>query len=434
VKPIRILLPILFMLRAADAEVIEPESGSAADRPKTIRYEPDRGLVFETNDGSTSLWLGLRLQIRYTNLPGDAVDPLELTSQHDDELTLNRARIKLGGHLFHPSIDIYSEYDFKEDRLLDFRATIRLRDSLKFRVGQWKTEFNRERVDSSGKQQFADRSIANYWFTLDRQLGVELQGRVGEGRPYDFNYWLAFVSGQGREGGWRSGDGIGVARIQWNVFGREASFSQSDIGRRSEPVLTIGFAGLYGESPYTRFSSGGASQLPLFLPEGEESTERTAVLPKPNVNTNYPILAGWKKLYDRSREEDTDFELVQFMQDSIYHGHGFSWQQELHWKEVGDKITGEVRHLWGGYAQMGYFLHESWERIPEPLELAVRYAIVDPNTSHRSDIQQEFALAANWFFEGHRNKLTADVSYLSLDDPGDAAYEWRHRVQWDVSF
>ena len=33
------------------------------------------------------------------------------------------------------------------------------------------SDYNRERVDSSGKQQLVERSISNYWFTVDRQPG-----------------------------------------------------------------------------------------------------------------------------------------------------------------------------------------------------------------------------------------------------------------------
>ena len=362
-----------------------------------IAYQPGKGLTLKTRDNNTALWVGLRFQLRYTDLPGDPVDPSTLMSQPEDELSLNRGRIKGGGHLLRPWLDIYSEYDFPSDALLDYRATITHYPAAMLRIGQWKTEYNRERIDSSGKQQFADRSVANYWFTLDRQLGAELQGRLGEGQFYDTSYWAAIVSGEGRGGGWQDDDPLWVLRCQWNILGRAVPFSQSDIARRTEPVAAISLGGLYGESDYTRYSSDGGGQLPGYE-DGESAPYR----------------------------------LRQVMQGSILHAHGFSWQQEWHGKLIDDRQSGDTRRLWGGYAQVGYFVSGAWDALPEPLELAMRYGWVDPGTSH-ADQQQEITAGANWFFSGHRNKLTADTSLLSLDDPTGRVSEWRVRLQWDVS-
>jgi hypothetical protein len=40
----------------------------------------------------------------------------------------------------------------------------------------------------------------------------------------------------------------------------------------------------------------------------------------------------------------------------------------------------------------------------------------------------------NWFFSGHRNKLTAEVSYLNFKDPvlGEEGGT-NFRLQWDIS-
>jgi hypothetical protein len=113
---------------------------------------------------------------------------------------------------------------------------------------------------------------------------------------------------------------------------------------------------------------------------------------------------------------------------------GLAWQQELHWKEIEDRNEKATRTLWGGYAQLGYFFHELWPAIPAPLEVAGRFGLVDPDTSLDSNLQQEWTFGANWFFTGHRNKLTADVSQILLDAPDGEQSETRVRAQWDVSF
>jgi hypothetical protein len=102
-------------------------------------------------------------------------------------------------------------------------------------------------------------------------------------------------------------------------------------------------------------------------------------------------------------------------------------------------VVGDESDLTGGYAQTGYFFNNLFSFVPEPLELAVRYAFVEePNEVDRQldNERTEYTMAANWFFAGHNNKLTLDYSYLTVDDgllnADDSAN--RVRLQWDVSF
>ena len=102
-------------------------------------------------------------------------------------------------------------------------------------------------------------------------------------------------------------------------------------------------------------------------------------------------------------------------------------------------MNGTEYELTGGYVQAGYFFHNVFPEFPEELELAFRYAFVDePN---RTDLvleneRTETTFGANWFFNGHNNKLTLDFSRLDLDDSFLAMGESdnRLRFQWDVSF
>ena len=68
-----------------------------------------------------------------------------------------------GGPLGAEWLDVYFEYDQPSDDLLDLRATLKLGEQLFLRLGQWKSDFNRGRIDSSDKQQMTERSISNYW-------------------------------------------------------------------------------------------------------------------------------------------------------------------------------------------------------------------------------------------------------------------------------
>jgi hypothetical protein len=48
--------------------------------------------------------------------------------------------------------------------------------------------------------------------------------------------------------------------------------------------------------------------------------------------------------------------------------------------------------------------------------------------------ENETSLAFNWFFNGHKNKLTFETSYFNFQDPTtDIVSDLRYRIQWDIS-
>jgi hypothetical protein len=187
-------------------------------------------------------------------------------------------------------------------------------------------------------------------------------GRVGKGSRGDTSYWFGWLSGAGRGGDTSDADGLWLGRAQWNFNGRVLGFSQSAIGRPGEPAGSVAVAAVTGRSGYTAFSSAGGGQLPGFV-DGEPD----------------------------------QYRLEQVMLETAYQHGGFSWQQELHWKSIDDSLNGETRRLIGGYAQAGMFFSEIHASFPEPLELAIRFARVDPDRDLGDDTEKEYTLASNWF-------------------------------------
>ena len=384
---------ILTVGSSASAQQVDDE-----DETSGFSYGP-KGMQYESVDGLNFLWFGVRLQTRLANstirqdeIPGEPKDT-------SSDFKVNRGRLKLGGHLLTPALTVYTEYDFTLNTLLDLRATYEFSHWLKLRVGQWKSEFNRERIDSSGAQQFVDRSILTPWFTIDRQKGIMASGRLAEGKRSDSSYWIGWVSGAGRGGDLADADGMWLTRYQWNFSGRVLDFSQSDIRKREEPAGSVAVSLVSGRSSFTRFSSSGGGQLPGFT-EGESD----------------------------------QYEIRQVLLETAWQGRGFSWQQELHWKDIRDTLNGTDQQLMGVYLQSGMFFSEIWDVVPEPLEFAARFAYVDLNRSISGDREREFAIAANWFFQGHRNKLTADLAYIDRRMAPETDTTLRFRVQWDWSF
>lgn len=390
--------------QASQVAEAESETKLAEKKPPVALTYGSKGLELRSADGNYRAWFGLRAQLRSTFPFED--DPRTLTDlDGDDEVSLsvNRARFKWGGHAYRPWLDYYLEYDLVDSQLLDLRFTVEKWKALQIRVGQWKAEYNRERRDSSGEQQFAERSIATRPFTLDRQNGLMISGRLWEGRAIDSHYWLGWFNGSGLGNYDSEGEPLYVARWQWNFTRRELEFSQGDLERRPEPHGSLAVAAARNRSRFTRFSSDGGGELEGFPSDAPER-----------------------------------YDVDQLLFEAAFQQRGFSFQAEAHWKEIEDR-RGEIgengRSTYeGGYAQAGYFFHELWESFPTPLEFALRVARVDATEAPVRTAQGEVTLATNWFFNGHRNKLTVDVSRLNLEAPDGDDTGVRFRLQWDVSF
>ena len=378
------------------------------------------GFRLQSRDGNWRHEIQWRTQLR-ASTPFDS-EPRQLSAFAADDRTNfegRRLRMKVGGHGYQPWLRYYMEIDFQPSRdvddssasasarVIDWRIDVAKWGWGGLRVGQWKIDLNRERVDSSGRQQFVERSISNRVFTIDRQVGIQLRGRAFRETRGDFSWWAGVMNGDGR-GVKNNSDGLMyMGRLQWNFLGRDLAFRQTDVEFTELPTGTLALAGFTNTGNCTRWSSSGCGNL-----DGFESPATAAV---------------------------DQFKIDQVVQEFAFKYRGLSIQQEYHEKTIRDRADGSKHQLTGGYVQAGYFFHQLFPRIPEPLEFAVRYAAVDePNAVNRAfeNQRREFTLGANWFFNGHNNKLTVDLSRLSLDDGlvGLDDSGNRLRFQWDVSF
>ncbi len=414
------------------ARIKAEEENKAAEQQKRLEEEfpvkvgyGKKGLEFSTRDGRYLTQIQWRLQFRYS-WPFDR-PPRTFTQfntlTNTSSFAIRRARIKVGGHGFQPWLKYYFEYDWPSARLLDWRLMIEKYKWLQLRLGQWKINYNRERVDSSGKQQFVERSIVNRQFTLDRQIGVMLYGHLFRGTLADSWYYAGVFTGEGRGDNTNSDSNMMyMVRGQWNFFGRDLQFSQSDVEFHEKPAGSVAVGYATDISPFTRFSGSGGRQLDGF-PPGPDTPGATG-----------------------------QYRIDQYMYEVAAKYRGFSLQHEYHWKQIknsavpegtpaippaipGNAATPGFKTItMGSYVQVGYFPHYLIKSIPQPLELAFRWAFVDPNIDIGNDTETETMGVVNWFFAGHRNKLTADFSRLALAQPGDDQDEFRVRLQWDISF
>lgn len=377
------------------------------------------GFRLETRDGNWRTDLQWRAQTRFTT-PYRS-DPRQISALDGDQSNFEarRLRMKIGGHGFQPWIRYYFEVDLQPSRdvddssasasarVIDWRLDLAKWDWGGIRIGQWKVDLNRERVDSSGRQQFVERSISNRVFTMDRQVGVQLRGHLFQETPADMRYYAGVFNGEGRGVNNADDNLLYMGRLQWNFLGRDLPWRQTDVEFTELPTGSLALAGFTTTGSCTRWSSSGCGNLD-----------------------------GFEKPADAAPDQ---YDINQVVQEFAFKYRGFSAQQEFHRKRIKDRVTGVRSELTGGYVQAGYFFNNIFPSVPKPLELAVRYAYVDePNAVDLSleNSREELTIGANWFFAGHNSKLTLDYSWLDIDDSFLFMEESdnRLRFQWDVSF
>jgi phosphate-selective porin len=158
----------------------------------------NKGWEFATSDGLFLLQLQWRMQFRYTHLSD--IDPQADLEDQDNparSFSLQRTRIKVNGYAYRNWVTYYFEYDFTNSNLLHYRFTLTKYRWLQLRLGQWKANFNTERVVSSGKQQFIDRSVINKFFPIDIQQGMMLLGHIFQDTQADAWYHAGVFNGTG---------------------------------------------------------------------------------------------------------------------------------------------------------------------------------------------------------------------------------------------
>lgn len=384
-----------------------PSNASAWQRPAEVSDTArgplvgrgSRGVFIESADGTWRTSFQFRLQFRVSQpYDSDPNDVSDLDAPSTLQTAIRRSRFKVDGRGFKPWLRYYMEFDVGSASLLNYEVKVEPSPQLNFKVGQWKAVYSRERSVSSGRQLTVDRSLINRAFTLDRQQGVSVYGRLGEGTTGDVNYWVSAFTGLGR-GGTRNDDNhlMYMGRLQWSPLGRRVEFRGGDLARTTEPAVSLAVGGSTNDSPCTRFSGSGCGRLEGYAADG-------------------------------------DFRVRQAMFETAFNWRGFSWAQEYHWKWIRDNDTSVDSDLSGSYVMVGYFPGEAIPAIPSPLELGARWSTLDPDESVNEVDWSEVTFAVNWFFSGHDNKVTAEYTLFSADDGIRTRRDGRWRLQWDVQF
>ena len=220
----------------------------------TSYYKPGKGVGLVANDSSFSLNYQFRMQNRASYITVDDND----LSPEEFEFRVRRLRMKFEGFVADPRLTYYIQLSFSRGDM-DWRgpdnSTVNtspnvvrdaviyyaLSKNLKLGFGQTKLPGNRQRVVSSGDQQFPDRSIVNAALNIDRDFGFFLN-YSGKG----YNLKGALTSGEGRNSVISDKGLAYTGRIELLPLGRFIGSNdniEGDLEREKTPKLSL--AGTY---------------------------------------------------------------------------------------------------------------------------------------------------------------------------------------------
>ncbi len=225
-------------------------------KPKSQPYfSYKNGLGFSTPDSSYSVNIRFRMQNRFLMNTKDE-EHLETGSW---EARVRRCRLSFTGHVLNPKWNYYLQLSFSRGDMdwSDADASTQntspnvVRDAMIFykpiknlqlALGQGKLPGNRQRMISSGAQQFYDRSIVNATFTADRDFGIFANYKSKLGKTFTILSKIAITSGEGRNSVISNTGLAYTGRIELLPLGEftdGGDYFEGDLAREEKPKISI---------------------------------------------------------------------------------------------------------------------------------------------------------------------------------------------------
>ncbi len=325
--------------------------GQAAFAKIDVSYKPGKGTTFESSEGDFKMTLSLPVQFRFT------YNKLE-AAPDNNTFALNQASFKAAGYALNE--DLRFEFKLKgktgsnsgspviEDMWVDYFPL----SYAGIRVGQMKTPFMIQGMNSSEKLQFVDRSLFAGIFNPGLDIGVDVHGNLFNKKA---NYHVFALNGDGQNN-FDTNQGVLVGgRVEYIPLG-ELIYSETDVEDSQEVNLGFGLGYMYN------VKGTGAAQSGT-IPLGTKTSTATF---------------------------DTTLK---------YKGFSFQGMTALTRTHEAPKLTN-----WGYNGQAGYFL------IPKKFEVALKHGGILFSDSTAKANQYEYALALNYFVVGHGIKIQTDYT------------------------
>ncbi len=352
-------------------------------------------------DSSFSVKFNIRMQTLFvaeTDLDGDI---------NKEDISTNfftrRARLKFGGFVVNPKITYKMEIglsnrDFagadeftrnSDKMILDAVVKWNFYKNMSVWVGQTKLPGNRERVISSQKLQFVDRSLLNSRFNIDRDQGVQIHNHHMIGKML-IREVFSVSQGQGRNqvsGNMSGFDYTGrVEFLPFGAFTSKGDYFGSDLKRESTPKLSVGITYDFNDGAQNQ-----RGQLGDFM--------------------------------------STPTDLSTIFGDLMFKYQGWSVMSEFAHKAASDPASYDAAGLVDGYYYTGTaFSIQAGYLNSDNVELAGRYTTVNPeDVTGRADFAQ-YTIGVSKYVSGHDLKVQSDISILA-EDGSDSELMFRFQVE-----
>jgi phosphate-selective porin OprO/OprP len=215
--------------------------------------------------------------------------------------------------------------------------------------------------------------------------GLLVHGKVADGIVH---YNVGGYGGVGQNTFRTTTDNALAARLVLNPLG-EMKESESDVENSKAPLASIGAS--FFLDTVNRGTSNGLETNSLYF--GKSTTGWFTI--------GSPLMPDGQRF---SSGEAIDFKLLGF--DAAFKWRGLSLQGEYFFDQAKGQVTGRQLRGQGYYIQGGFFV------IPEHLELAARYAALDPNRDVADDRWIETTGGVSWYFDKHNLKIQSDYTNI----------------------
>lgn len=245
-------IPFYLLLIATLAFVTPTQAQERDDRATIVNF---KGIQFTSPDSLfyTNFRFRMQNRVKFNNV-------LDGTSNNSVEARIRRLRLRMDGYIYTPKISYSVQLAFtRGDQDFDDTGVANIvRDGVIFynfsddfyvSFGQNKLPGNRQRVTSSGSQQFAERSVVNAQFNVDRDFGIglHLSKKIGN---MPINAKASVTSGEGRVAV-NSDDGLAyTGRVEFlplGEFKNGGDYSEGDLEREETPKFSIGAGYSYND-------------------------------------------------------------------------------------------------------------------------------------------------------------------------------------------
>ncbi|MDB5228077.1 MAG: Phosphate-selective porin [Bacteroidota bacterium] len=209
-----------------------------------LSFKLGKGFTVTNEDSTVSMNISLFMQNRL-----DVFKVFDKSLKPQTTAQVRRLRLSFKGFAFTPKLEYVIQLGFSP---ADIKAGIVYDGFLRYspvkqfaiQFGQGKLPGNREEMTSDNYLQFVDRSTTASLFKLDRDFGLQLQGKIGN--KVIFKPTASMATGEGRNfvtASWQHFDYTFRAELQpLGEFTNKGDYSYGDLVREQKPKLAFAVA------------------------------------------------------------------------------------------------------------------------------------------------------------------------------------------------